>query len=113
MQSPSTFLCFSVASLLQTWLVFLSGPGSAAQSGNYKLNASKWELEEELALSMSTFIPTAALSNGQSDLVSRKCVKDSRLLVKAILNRTEWALSSIFIFIFIIKYPMIRLLYCQ
>ena len=110
MQSQ-TFLCFSVASLLQTWLVFR--PGSAAQSGNYKLNASNWELEEELAVSMSTFIPTAALSNDQSGLVSRKCVKDSRMLVKAVLNRTEWALSSIFSFIFIIKYPMVRLFYCQ
>ena len=112
MQSQ-TLICFSVASLLQTWLVFLSAPGSAAQSGNYKLNASNWELEEEFAVSMSTFIPTAAMSNDQSDLISRKCIKDSRLLVKAILNRTEWALSSNILFIFIIKYLMIRLFYCQ
>jgi len=59
----------------------------------------QWELEEEFGVSISSFLPTASLKD-QSTPVSQKCVKDSRLVVKALLNHEKWALSSMFFFKF-------------
>ena len=64
-------------------------PGSVNSEENLLIN-------EEPSLSM--FFPTAAdyyPITSKSLIVGEKCVEDSRLLVKALLNQEEWALSSI------------------
>ena len=48
---------------------------------------------EELKEYFTFVIPTADYATGKS--VSIKCVEDSRLLLTALLNQEEWALSSI------------------
>lgn len=79
--------------LLQLWLLLIATPGTAVhQLENVN---SPWMLKEDIAMSLSSFLPTAALSKDQAALISQKCVEDSRLVVRALSNRTEWALSSI------------------
>lgn len=90
----STNLSFSVAILLQTWLLSFATPvNTTLQSENPK---------EEFAFSMYSFLPTAALSKEHSALISHQCLDDSRLVLKALSNRTEWALSSIKFFFLIL-----------
>jgi len=86
-------LVFSAAIVLQIWFLPLATPSSTTERPENVMG--HWTLEEEFPISLSSFLPTAALSKDQATLISTKCVEDSRLLVRALLNRTEWALSSI------------------
>jgi len=89
------YLVFFSAIVLQIWLLPFATPISTTERSENVMG--HWTLEEEfLSISLSSFLPTAALSKDQAALISRKCVEDSRLLVRALLNRTEWALSSIY-----------------
>jgi len=49
---------------------------------------------ERSSASFSMLIPTADYPTDKSLVVSKKCVEDSRLIVRALLNQEEWALSS-------------------
>lgn len=92
------YLNFIAAILLQTWLLpFVATTGTATQLGNLKEHLT---LEEQFTLSLSSFLPTASLNKDQPTLISHQCLEHSRLLVKSLLNRTEWALSSIYLTLF-------------
>lgn len=89
----SNSLSLSTAVLLQIWILAFATPNSCVvQSKNLK---GHWALEEGFTISLFSFLPTAALSKDHSTFVNKKCVEDSRLVEKALLNRTAWALSSI------------------
>jgi len=51
-------------------------------------------INERSSASFSMFFPTADYPTDKSMVVSKKCVEDSRLLVRALLSQEEWALSS-------------------
>ena len=90
------FLGFFAVVMLQTWLLPLfTALGNALQTES---SHGQWAHErEEFGVSLSSFLPTAALKDQSLD-ISQKCVKDSRLVLEALLNHTEWALSGIIYF---------------
>lgn len=95
MNMPQGLAClrFSVAILFQTCLLQIATPLNISEKPE---NLKRyWAIEEGFSVSLSSFLPTAVLSKGQSALVSPKCLEDSLLVVKDLFNREEWALSSI------------------
>ena len=95
-----TYFRVTASILLQTWLLPFTNPVNIReQSENLKEHL---KIQEDLPFSLAAFIPTAALSMDHSRLISQQCIEDSRMVVKAVLNRTEWALSSIY-FLFTIS----------
>ncbi len=49
---------------------------------------------ERSSASFSMLVPTADYPTDKSMVVSKKCVEDSRLVVRALLTQEEWTLSS-------------------
>lgn len=93
MEMPK-YLVLSAVIVLQIWfLPFATSTSTTERPENVMGHSS---LEAEFIVSLSSFVPTAALSKDQAALISKKCVEDSRLLVRALLTRSEWALSSIY-----------------
>ena len=88
---------FFITYQLQVILIYFACPSVKSERMtkmyNFQENATEYE---DALVSISTFFPTAEFSPDESLIVGQKCVEDSRLLVKSLLNQEEWALSSIF-----------------
>lgn len=89
--------------------LFLTGPlflktlfslfGIASTTNNFGMANETFStadclFEKDSTVLLDNFIPTASYHTNQSSLFSKKCIQDSQLVARAILNQTEWALSS-------------------
>ena len=79
-------------------LIHLAIPGSVNSEDIKETNLVKedddfFNINERSSASFSMFFPTADYPTDKSIVVSKKCVEDSRLLVRALLSQEEWALS--------------------
>lgn len=81
------WLCYSFLILI----LFIDTSIVSADVNDALLSPKENELYEKLS---STFVPTALMP---FHITNQKCVEDSRYYVKALLNQSEWALSSNFI----------------
>lgn len=77
---------FCIAFQLQMMLIHSKIPGSVNSLEDKDLMSKKSYF--------STFVPTSDYPKDKAITVSKQCVEDSLLLVKALSNHEEWALSS-------------------
>lgn len=52
--------------------------------------------EQAVAARLDMYIPTAVYPTDPTVLIDKKCIEESRFVLSAIFNQTEWALSSKF-----------------
>lgn len=75
-------------------ILFIDISNVSADVNDALLGPKENELYEKLS---STFVPTALMPLNEGDyshIINQKCIEDSRHYVKALLNQSEWALSS-------------------
>lgn len=81
--------------LLETLLLFV-GIVSSVNLGDTKdwFSLDTYVCDEDYFATFGKFIPIATHPKDKPKLLDEKCIQDSELVVKAILNQTEWVLSS-------------------
>lgn len=84
------------SNLLKTTVLLFFGIQSNANVGmaNKTYSTDNNAFDKQSSGALEKYMPTATCPTNQSTSFDKVCVQDSQLVVKAVLNQAEWALSS-------------------